>query len=71
MPKKSKAESDESGLKHKISLKWKENTSGDDALRGLRKRLKRIQRKRRAVVARKARAAGKGTERKGETAASS
>lgn len=67
MAKKGKTESDESRLKHKISLRWKENAASDDSFRSLRKRLKRVQRKRRAMVARQARVAGKGTEGKGET----
>jgi hypothetical protein len=69
MPKKTKSESDESRLKQKISSRWNDNTRGDETFRALRKRLKRVQRKRRAILARKARAAGKGTEGKGETAA--
>lgn len=69
MAKKSKSESDESRLKQKISLRW--NEKGDDSFRALRKRLKRVQRKRRAMVARKARVAGKGTEGKGEGAGGS
>jgi hypothetical protein len=69
MAKKGKTESDESRLKHKISLRWKENTASDDSFRSLRKRLKRVQRKRRAMVARQARVAGKGTEGGGETVA--
>lgn len=69
MAKKSKSESDESRLKQKISLRW--NEKGDDSFRALRKRLKRVQRKRRAMVARKARVAGKGTEGKGESAGGS
>lgn len=68
MAKKTKVEADEASLKKKISLGRKEHVSGDDAFRGLRKRLKRIQRKRRAMVARKSQAAGKG-EGKTEAAA--
>lgn len=71
MAKKSKAESDESRLKQRISVRAKEKTLSDDSFRTLRKRLKRVQRKRRAIAARKARVAGKGTEGKGETAAGS
>ncbi len=69
MAKKTKAEADEARLKKKISLGRKEHVSGDDSVRALRKRLKRIQRKRRAIVARKSQAAGKG-EGKPEAAAS-
>ncbi|HEX2056683.1 MAG TPA: hypothetical protein VHF07_09325 [Nitrospiraceae bacterium] len=66
MPKKSKIESDEARLKEKISAQWQDSSGDDPAFRSLRKRLKRIQRKRRATLARKARAAGKGVEGKSE-----
>ena len=69
MPKKTKSESDESRLKQKVSSRWNDNTRGDETFRALRKRLKRVQRKRRTILARKVRAAGKGTEGKSETAA--
>ena len=69
MAKKTKSESDEIRLKKKISLGHKENAPGDESFRALKKRLKRIQRKRRAMVARKGRAAGKGAEGKSETVA--
>lgn len=62
MPKKTQAESDEARLKQKISARKKDNTGADEPFRALRKRLKRAQRKRRAMLARKARAAGKGKE---------
>jgi hypothetical protein len=60
MPKKTKTESDESRLKQNISARWKENPGSDEKFRALRKRLKRLQRKRRGMFARKARAAGHG-----------
>jgi ABC-type phosphate transport system auxiliary subunit len=62
MAKKSTGESDETRLKKKISATMKKdekNLSGDPATRSLRKRLKRVQRKRRAVSLRKKHAAGK------------
>lgn len=61
MANKSTAESDESRLKKKIAatLKEKKNLSEDPATRSLRKRLKRVQRKRRALSLRKKHAAGK------------
>ena len=60
MAKKSKVESDESRLKQKITSQWNEKKQSDDgSFRALRKRLKRAQRKRRAIVVRKAHAAGK------------
>ncbi|MEX5219960.1 MAG: hypothetical protein AB7G68_16195 [Nitrospiraceae bacterium] len=68
MAKKTKTESDEARLKKKISMGRKEHASGDASFRELKKRLKRLQRKRRAMVARKGRAAGKGAEGKSETA---
>ncbi len=66
---KQAAESDEARLKKKVAAKLTGNTnpSGDPAVRALRKRLKREQRKRRALALRKQRAAGS----KGQTAAAS
>jgi hypothetical protein len=64
MAKKREAEPDEMKLKKKIAAKLTnhDNLKGDAAVRSLRKRLKREQRKRRALVLRKKRAAGsKGT----------
>lgn len=60
MPKKTDAEKDESRLKTKLRerLAGHANPEGDAAMRALHKRLKRTQRKRRALAARKVRAAG-------------
>jgi hypothetical protein len=60
MAKKKAAESDESKLKKKITekLSGHSNPKGDAAMRALRKRLKREQRKRRALALRKKHAAG-------------
>ncbi|NGZ10535.1 MAG: hypothetical protein CV088_14290 [Nitrospira sp. LK70] len=60
MAKKRAAESDEVKLKKKIAAKLgnDSNSEGDAALRSLRKRLKREQRKRRALAQRTKRAAG-------------
>jgi hypothetical protein len=60
MAKKQAGESDEATLKKKIATKLSghKNPEGDAALRTLRKRLKREQRKRRAVALRKKHAAG-------------
>ncbi len=60
MAKKRAQESDEVKLKKKIATKTTDhgNPEGDAALRSLKKRLKREQRKRRALVQRKKRAAG-------------
>jgi hypothetical protein len=58
MSKKTKTEPDESRLKEKISAQWKDSPGNDEKFRALRKRLKRVQRKRRGMAARKARAAG-------------
>lgn len=60
MAKKTAAESDESRLKTKVAAKLKghENPEGDAALRALKKRLKRTQRKRRSLAQRMKRAAG-------------
>jgi hypothetical protein len=67
MGKKATVESEESALKKKISSKLSghSNPEGDAALRSLRKRLKREQRRRRALILRKKHAAGS----KGETVA--
>ncbi len=66
MAKKPTGESDEIRLKKKISAgtKDEQKSSGDAAARSLRKRLKRVQRKRRALSLRKKHAAGKQTEAK-------
>ena len=60
MAKKRAAEPDEVRLKKKIASKrtGQAKTEGNAALRSLRKRLKREQRKRRAVALRKKHAAG-------------
>ena len=60
MAKKKAPESDEGKLKKKITAKLTNHSTpkGDAALRSLKKRLKREQRKRRALVLRKKRAAG-------------
>lgn len=60
MAKKQAPESDEARLKKKITAKLTGhgNPEGDAALRSLRKRLKREQRKRRALALRKKHAAG-------------
>ena len=63
MGKKSTGESDEMRLKKKVASATKdEGKSGDTAVRALRKRLKRAQRKRRALSLRKKHAAGKQAE---------
>ncbi len=65
MAKKPTGESDEVRLKKKIAANTKdESQSGDPAVRSLRKRLKRAQRKRRAVSLREKHAAGKQAEAK-------
>ncbi len=60
MAKKAAAESEEVRLKKGVSAKrtGHSNPKGDAALRALRKRLKREQRKRRALALRKKHAAG-------------
>ncbi|MDK2744960.1 MAG: hypothetical protein H8K03_15355 [Nitrospira sp.] len=60
MAKKRAAEPDEARLKKKITAKLTNhgNPEGDSAVRSLKKRLKREQRKRRALALRKKRAAG-------------
>lgn len=64
MAKKTAAESEEIRLKKKVSAKRTEhsNPEGDAALRALRKRLKREQRKRRSLALRKKHAAGSKSE---------
>lgn len=68
MAKKTAAESDEARLKKKISatVSGQDKAKGDAAVRALRKRLKREQRRRRALALRKKHAAGS----KGEAKAS-
>lgn len=60
MAKKATTDSEEDRLKKKIAAKraGSVQTNGDTALRNLRKRLKREQRKRRALTLRKKHAAG-------------
>ncbi len=60
MAKKASAESEEVRLKKKVSalVTGHNNPEADSALRTLRKRLKREQRKRRALALRKKHAAG-------------
>jgi hypothetical protein len=71
MAKKGTSESDETRLKKKLAgLQQKEAGSGEPAVRSLRKRLKRTQRKRRALALRKKQAAGSHSEGKSEAAAS-
>ncbi len=66
MAKKPTGDSDEIRLKKKISVRANDEkkVSSDPAVRSLRKRLKRVQRKRRALSSRKKHAAGKQTETK-------
>ena len=66
MAKKPTGESDEIRLKKKLAARTKDadGPSGDPALRSLRKRLKRVQRKRRAVSLTKKHAAGAKAEAK-------
>jgi hypothetical protein len=68
--KQSPGESDMTRLKTKITDREKasKKADGDAALRSLRKRLKRAQRKQRAVASRKAHASGKNAEAKPVTA---
>lgn len=61
MAKQKSAESEEARLKKKIAAKRTERETGP-ALRSLVKRLKREQRKRRALAFRKTQAAGKRTD---------
>jgi hypothetical protein len=60
MAKKQPAESDEARLKKKIAQKLTNhsNPEGDGAMRSLRKRLKREQRRRRAMALRRKHAGG-------------
>jgi hypothetical protein len=70
MVTKASSESDETSLKKKLATRQnKDGGSGDESLRMLRKRLKRAQRKRRALALRKKHAAGSGSEGKSEAAA--
>ena len=63
MAKKTASESDETRLKKKVAEKLTDhkNPKEDEALRSLRKRLRRTQRKRRTVVLRKKNSASKKT----------
>jgi len=63
MAKKAASESDETRLKKKVAAKLagQKDAKGGTALRSLRKRLRRTQRKRRALALRKQHAAGKKT----------
>jgi hypothetical protein len=60
MAKKQTAQSDETRLKKKIAEKLTDhsNPHGDSAMRSLRKRLKREQRRRRALALRRKHASG-------------
>lgn len=62
MGKKTAGETDEVRLKKKVAERGAgaEHPEGKAALRSLKKRLKRVQRKRRSLAARKRRATGKG-----------
>ena len=63
MAKKTTGESDETRLKKKVAAKLADNKSPkeDEALRSLQKRLRRTQRKRRALALRKKNASSKKT----------
>jgi hypothetical protein len=63
MAKKMASESDETRLKKKVAAKLADNKSPkeDDALRSLQKRLRRTQRKRRAIAVRKKNSSSKKT----------
>ena len=63
MAKKTASESDETRLKKKVAAKVAENKSSkeDEALRSLQKRLRRAQRKRRALALRKKNSASQKT----------
>ena len=63
MAKKTAGESDETRLKKKVAAKVAESKSpkGDEALRSLQKRLRRAQRKRRALALRKKNSASQKT----------
>ncbi|MCC2642723.1 MAG: hypothetical protein K0S45_3136 [Nitrospira sp.] len=66
MAKKPTGESDEIRLKKKIATQVtdEKKLSGDPVARSLRKRLKRVQRKQRALALRKKHAAGKQVQSK-------
>ncbi|MBX3237853.1 MAG: hypothetical protein KF814_17035 [Nitrospiraceae bacterium] len=70
MAKKAVRESDETRLKKKLSGKKKDDGNGNAVLRRLRKRLKRTQRKRRALALRKKHAGGSQSDGKAEGVAS-
>jgi len=63
MAKKTESESDETRLKKKVAAKLTDhkNPKEDEALRSLKKRLRRTQRKRRAIALRKKNAASRET----------
>jgi len=63
MAKKTATESDETRLKKKVAAKLTDhkNPKEDEALRSLRKRLRRTQRKRRALALRKKNSSSKKT----------
>jgi len=63
MAKKNASESDEARLKKKVAAKLTDhkNPKEDEALRSLKKRLRRTQRKRRAIALRKKNAASRKT----------
>jgi hypothetical protein len=63
MAKNTASESDETRLKKKVAAKVAENKSPkeDEALRSLQKRLRRVQRKRRALALRKKNSASQKT----------
>ena len=63
MAKKTASESDETRLKKKVAAKLADNKSPkeDEALRSLQKRLRRTQRKRRALALRKKNSSSKKT----------
>ena len=63
MAKKTTGESDESRLKKKVAAKGADgkDLESDEALRSLKKRLKRTQRKRRTLAVRKKNSASKKT----------
>lgn len=63
MAKKTAGESDEARLKKKVAAKLTDhkNPKEDEALRSLKKRLRRTQRKRRALALRKKNSASKTT----------
>ncbi|MCG3776633.1 MAG: hypothetical protein JW395_3493 [Nitrospira sp.] len=63
MAKKTTSESDETRLKKKVAAKVADHKDSkeDEALRSLKKRLRRVQRKRRTVALRKKNSASKKT----------